>query len=123
MSLFDRLFGRSSGPSDSPDSPDAPGASGPPPKPLLKPDGTPYDLALYAYDSCPYCRRVERALSQLGIAVERRNTLRDRTHRDDLIDATGRATVPCLFIDGTPMHESADIVRWLRARAEEQPAR
>jgi len=116
MSIFDRFFGRGA---PTP----ARSAPRPPPRPLLKPDGTPYELALYGYESCPYCRRVERTLAQLGIEVERRNTMRDRRHRDDLIDATGRGTVPCLFIDGAPMHESADIIRWLRARSEEQPAR
>ena len=62
------------------------------------------------------------ALDQLGIEVEHRNTMRSRDNHSDLVEATGRGTVPCLFIDGTPMHESADIIRWLQARKSEQPA-
>jgi glutaredoxin len=114
MSLFDRLRSGPAG-SKAPFPTRAPG-------PLRKPDGTPFELALYAYDSCPYCQRVYRALAELGIEVERRNTMRSRDHHADLVEATGRGTVPCLFIDGVPMHESADIVRWLRARAAEEPS-
>jgi|GEM_PF-790944 len=115
MSLFDRLF-------SSPDRASSAAAPATPRKPLLKADGTPYELALYAYDSCGFCQRVFRTVGQLGIEVELRNTMRDPKHRRDLVEATGRGTVPCLFIDGEPMHESSDIVAWLNARAAEQPA-
>ncbi|MCO4770968.1 MAG: glutathione S-transferase N-terminal domain-containing protein [Deltaproteobacteria bacterium] len=115
MSLFDRLLSNRTSSAGSSSSRPAKG-------PLLKPDGSPYELALYAYDGCPFCQRVYRSLDQLGIEVELRNTMRDRQHRSDLVAATGRGTVPCLFIDGNPMHESADIVRWLSARKAEQPA-
>lgn len=30
-----------------------------------------------------------------------------------LMMITGRKTVPCLFIDGQPMFESLDIMKWL----------
>lgn len=93
------------------------------PGPLRRPDGSTFDLALYKYDSCPYCRRVLRAIDALHIeGIEMRDILMDREHRHDLIEATGRGTVPCLVIDGRYMHESADIVRWLRERAKEEPA-
>lgn len=115
MSIFDRYFAGPSRPTHS---------SEPPPEkgPLLKSDGTPYDLALYAHDGCPYCQRVYRALDALGVEVEMRNTMMDRQHRADLVAATGRGTVPCLFIDGKPMYESQEIVRWLQARKAEQPS-
>lgn len=31
---------------------------------------------------------------------------------------TGKKTVPCLFIDGDPMHESMDIINWLESNLE-----
>ena len=115
MSIFDRFVAGPRRPTLSSEPPLEKG-------PLLRSDGTPYVLALYAYDGCPYCQRVYRTLDALGVEVEMRNTMMDRQHRADLVEATGRSTVPCLFIDGQPMHESREIVRWLQARKAEQPA-
>ena len=36
----------------------------------------------------------------------------------ELIQVGGKQQVPCLFIDGKPLYESLDIIRWL----EENPA-
>lgn len=74
-------------------------------------------LALYETAACPYCYRVDRAIARLGLEVERRDLNRDPAHRKALHAATGRTTVPCLFIDGVPLFESADIVTWLEAYA------
>lgn len=78
----------------------------------------PRTLALYKYDSCPFCARVLRTLGKLPeVEVELRDTLREPQHRRDLVERTGRTTVPCLFIDDVPFFESADIVDWLNAYA------
>lgn len=76
----------------------------------------PRALALYETRACPYCHRVRRALARLDVEVESRD-LSVGSHRADLIAATGRSTVPCLFIDGTPLFESLDIIAWLEAYA------
>jgi glutaredoxin len=77
-----------------------------------------HELLLYKYDSCPFCRRVFRSIDQLGLDVPMADILRDPGHRAELARVAGRTTVPCLFIDGEPMFESADIVAWLTAYAE-----
>jgi glutaredoxin len=56
-------------------------------------------------------------LDQLGLAVEQRDTRTHPEHRQALREKTGRTQVPCLFIDGEPMFESADIIEWLEAYA------
>ncbi len=77
-------------------------------------------LALYLYDGCPYCERVRRAVSRLGIQLEERNIHEHRKWNDELRAARGRSTVPVLRIeDDGPvrwMPESADIVVWLERR-------
>lgn len=84
----------------------------------------PRALALYKYDACPYCQRVLRRIDDLGLEVELRDTLRDPSHRTALRERTGRTQVPCLFVDGEPLFESADIVSWLDAYAQRaRPAR
>lgn len=77
-------------------------------------------LALYHFDSCPFCLRVRRAIDILGLDVELRNIYEDRSYFDELREARGRTTVPVLRItspDGDErwMPESADIVRYLQA--------
>ncbi len=82
-------------------------------QPVHNPSG-PHTLVLYKFDSCPYCRIVQRALDQLALNVEMRDTRTHPDHRRALYERTGRTQVPCLFIDGEPMFESADIVDWLQ---------
>lgn len=76
-------------------------------------------LALYHFDSCPYCRMVRSAIDELGINIELRDVREESRHRDDLVEARGRATVPVLRItspDGEErwMPESRDIIAYLQ---------
>lgn len=71
------------------------------------------NLALYKFDSCPFCQMVMRKISALNLKVEMRDIMISSDHRDKLVADTGRQTVPCLYIDGKPMFESSDIVEWL----------
>lgn len=75
------------------------------------------DLVLYKFDSCPYCQHVLRSLRELDLEVTQRDTRRDPAAQKALRTATGRTQVPCLFIDGTPLFESRDIVAWLERYA------
>ena len=74
-------------------------------------------LALYMTPYCPFCHRVQRAIERLGIDVELRDIFADSAHRDALVGARGRATVPVLRIatdEGDRwMPESRDIIRYL----------
>ncbi len=63
---------------------------------------------------------VRSAIDRMGIDVELRDTYENLQHRDDLIEARGRATVPVPRItapggDERRMPESRDIVRYLEA--------
>jgi len=84
-------------------------------------------LALYAFDSCPYCRRVFAAAKALELTLEVRDIHRDPSHRSALIEATGRTTVPVLRIEEDErdvrwLPESRDIVDYLYARYGEGKA-
>ena len=75
-------------------------------------------LALYHFDGCPFCSMVRSAIGRLGIDVELRDIFQESQHRDDLIKARGRATVPVLQITSPNgeerwMPESRDIVSYL----------
>ena len=76
------------------------------------------DLALYQFDSCPYCARVRHAIDRLGVDIEIRDTIKNPENRQELIREGGRSMVPCLRIqqpDGSVewMYESADIIDYL----------
>jgi glutaredoxin len=71
------------------------------------------NLALYYFESCPYCQLVLRAIQKLSLKVELKNIHEGQVNLQKLLKDTGRKTVPCLYIDGKPMHESAEIVAWL----------
>lgn len=75
-------------------------------------------LALYTMAFCPFSWRVTRTIKRLGLDVEMRDVLMHPGLRGELIQATGRATVPVLWIqspDGAVrwMPESADIIHYL----------
>ena len=77
-------------------------------------------LALYHFDSCPFCLRVRRELVRLGVEIELRNIHRDHSRYDELVRGGGKQQVPCLRIendDGTVewLYESSDIIVWLQA--------
>ena len=71
-------------------------------------------IILYHFESCPYCAKVRSAVSELGMALEMRDTRENDAYREELLELTGRTQVPCLVIDGKPMHESDDIVNYLK---------
>lgn len=80
-------------------------------------DGREADLELFKFDSCPFCIRVLVKLRGLknGKGVRLRDTAKEPGAEEELVKRGGDDQVPCLFIDGQPMYESADIIAWLDA--------
>ncbi len=79
-------------------------------------------LTLYARGGCWYCHSVLHAIKRLGLDVEVRNIWQDEAAARELLQATGRHTVPVLRIRDAAggdrwLPESADIIRDLEARA------
>ncbi len=77
-------------------------------------------LELYYFEECPYCQLVLNTIDEVGLRdkITFKNTRREPANREKLLADTGRGTVPCLYIDGKPMHESRDIARWLTEYAK-----
>jgi glutathione S-transferase len=75
-------------------------------------------LSLYEFEGCPYCQRVRQAMARLGLQIELRDIHAEPRYRQELVQATGRGTVPCLRIDEGGgkvrwLHESLDIIAFL----------
>ncbi len=78
-------------------------------------DKTVPTLELFYYDACPFCQFVLRTIKELKIKVQYCNIQENEIHLNRHIGATGRRTVPCLYIDNEPMFESSDIIQWLQS--------
>lgn len=75
------------------------------------------ELELFVMDGCPFCAKVESFLAQNGVEVPERNISTDAEAEQALISVGGKRQVPCLFVDGTPLYESDDIIAWLQENA------
>ena len=76
-------------------------------------------LELFKRDTCPYCVRVMSYIEQSERNdVEYRDITASPDDRERLVEVGGKQQVPCLFIDGEPLYESADIIAWLKAHAQ-----
>ncbi len=55
---------------------------------------------MYTTPSCPFCVRAKRLLDARGIAFREIDVAEDDALRAELVERTGRRTVPQIFIDG-----------------------
>ncbi len=72
------------------------------------------ELKLYTKDACPFCKKVFRFIDKYNIDVEIRDIKKDPTAQEELITIGGMDQVPMLLIDGEPMYESSDIIKYLK---------
>ena len=77
-------------------------------------------LELFKKDTCPYCLRVMEYISSTGRTdIQFRDIRKNPEDAERLLTVGGVMQVPCLFIDGEPLYESLDIVKWLEDHPEE----
>ncbi|WP_420223631.1 glutaredoxin 3 [Pigmentiphaga litoralis] len=74
------------------------------------------NVVMYATGYCPYCHRAEMLLQQRGVEhIEKIRIDVDRTKRDEMIERTGRRTVPQIYIGDTHVGGSDDLAALDRA--------
>lgn len=78
-------------------------------------------LALYEFQTCPFCIKVRQEMRRLSLTIERRDAQEEGPHRAALVAGGGRAMVPCLQITDeagrvTWLYESSAIIDYLRRR-------
>lgn len=57
------------------------------------------NIRMYATAVCPYCVRAEQLLKRKGVAdIEKIRVDQDPARRDEMMQLTGRRTVPQIFI-------------------------
>ncbi len=78
-------------------------------------------LALYQFNTCPFCIKVRQEMRRLSLTIALRDTQRAAEHRQALLTQGGSPKVPCLQIsnaDGSVkwLYESNDIIAYLRTQ-------
>ena len=71
------------------------------------------ELTLYSSNGCPFCRRVTSFMSSKGVQINIEDPYSNSETMSTFKKLTGKTQVPCLMINGTPMHESNDIITWI----------
>jgi glutaredoxin len=93
---------------------DQPGA-----QPFASPTGVVSNTELFVKSGCGFSKVALLARENLHLesAVVVKNITDDAGAKAELEKLAGKLQVPCLVIDGKPMHESDDIARYLATRA------
>ena len=77
-------------------------------------------LELFVGTTCPYCHLVQKEIGRQGRTdVRICNIDLSTENQKRLVEVGGKRQVPCLFIDGSPLYESQDIVKWLRKNPQQ----
>ena len=71
-------------------------------------------LELYYFERCPFCQLVLAKIKETNIDVKLNDIKKDKIHEEQLLKDTGKKTVPVLYINGKPLSESSEIVKWLQ---------
>jgi glutaredoxin 3 len=72
-------------------------------------------VEMYSKTTCPYCVRAGELLRAKGVAVELYNLDGGGPKRDEMIERSGRMTVPQIFIDGRHVGGCDDLFALERA--------
>ena len=67
------------------------------------------DVLLYTTSWCPFCRRAKTLLKEKGVKWKELDIEADRDHRQVMTQASGRNTVPQIFINGTHVGGSDEL--------------
>ena len=73
-------------------------------------------LVLYHFEACPYCVRVREYIEANDLDIPYRDIRLDSAAAEELGRVGGKTQVPCLFIEGKPLYESEDIIRYLEEK-------
>lgn len=60
-------------------------------------------VVVYTTEYCPYCVRAKALLERKGVSFDEIDVGVDDAQREQMIQASGRRTVPQIFIDGNPV--------------------
>lgn len=66
-------------------------------------------VVIYTKNYCPYCARAKHLLTRKGFAFEEIDVTFDPEGQQEMIERSGRRTVPQVFVDGVHLGGSDDL--------------
>ena len=72
-------------------------------------------VLMYLTASCPFCQSADRLLQQKGVAVEKIRVDLEPARRAEMIQKSGRRTVPQIWINGLHVGGCDDLYELERA--------
>lgn len=66
-------------------------------------------ITIYSTGWCPYCQRAKQLLSQKNLAFNDINVEDDPKFREEMVQRSGRRTVPQIFIGDKPVGGCDDL--------------
>ena len=84
------------------------------------------DLALYQFQTCPFCIKVRQEMRRLSLNIAHVDAQHDGPHRAELLQQGGQTKVPCLKITDASgasqwLYDSEKIMAYLRDRFAPSP--
>lgn len=73
------------------------------------------DVVVYTTSSCPYCVQAKRLLDRKGVPYREIDVTADSAKRTEMVQASGRRTVPQIFIGEVHVGGYEDLVKLDRA--------
>lgn len=67
------------------------------------------DVLMYTTSWCPFCTRARRLLKQKGVQWTELDIEADPATRQTMVEASGRTSVPQIFINGTLVGGSEEL--------------
>ncbi len=68
-------------------------------------------LEIYSKDWCPYCAKAKALFRSEGISYEELDVTHDKNREREMIERSGRRTVPQIFLDGRPLGGYDDLAK------------
>lgn len=71
-------------------------------------------VTIYSTDYCPYCHAAKMLLKSRGLEYTEIDVTRDMEKRDEMVERTGRRTVPQVFFGDKHIGGNDDLQRYVR---------
>jgi len=68
------------------------------------------NIEIYTKHYCPFCHRAKALLNAKSVSFQEYEISSDTTLRNEMIERSGRKTVPQIFIDGRHIGGSDDLI-------------
>lgn len=78
----------------------------------------PSSAVLYYSPECWHSQKLLETLNQMNVTLPMKDVSADKAAKEELRTKGGLMQVPCLFIDGKPLYNDEEILKWIKANTD-----